>query len=235
MRKTLAMTKRALIILTSHDRLGDSGRSTGFYYEELATPYWALVDAGLSVDIASIQGGPAPHDPGSLGAAGTRPASVERFVINAAAMAKVNATLPVAGLRAEDYDAIFLPGGHGTMWDLPASAALAALLGRAFDLGKVIGAVCHGPAGLVAARRADGRPIVEGRRVNSFTDAEESAVGLTQVVPFLLESRLRQLGARFEGAANFQPHAVSDGNLITGQNPMSSSLVAAEVVKALSV
>lgn len=228
------MAKRALVILTSHDRLGDSGRATGFYYEELATPYWALVDAGLSVDIASVQGGPAPHDPGSLGAPGSRPADVERFVGDPAAVEKVQATRNVAEVRAEEYDAFFLPGGHGTMWDLPTSTALAELLGRAFDLGKVIGAVCHGPAGLVAARRADGRPIVEGKRVNSFTDAEEAAVGLTQVVPFLLESRLRQLGASFEGAGNFQPYAVRDGNLVTGQNPMSSPLVAAEMVKALA-
>lgn len=228
------MAKRALVILTSHDRLGDAGRATGFYYEELATPYWALTDAGLNVDIASIKGGPAPHDPGSLGAAGSRPASVERFVGDGAAMAKLNASRKVDELRAEDYDVFFLPGGHGTMWDLPVSTALAGLLGRAFDQGKVIGAVCHGPAGLVAARRADGRPIVDGKRVNSFTDAEEAAVGLTQVVPFLLESRLRALGARFEGAGNFQPHAVRDGTLVTGQNPMSSALVAAEMLKALS-
>ncbi|MGE5477264.1 MAG: type 1 glutamine amidotransferase domain-containing protein [Bacteroidales bacterium] len=229
------MSKRALFILTSHDRLGDTGRSTGFYYEELATPYWALADAGVAVDIASIAGGTAPHDPGSLGAPGTRPASVERFVGDSAAMHKVRSTLAVEEVRAEDYDAIFLPGGHGTMWDLPTSTALAALLGRAFDLGKVIGAVCHGPAGLVGAKRADGKPIVADLRVNAFTDAEERAVGLTQVVPFLLESRLRQLGARFECGGNFQCHAVRDGQLVTGQNPMSSAAVAAEMLAALGL
>jgi putative intracellular protease/amidase len=228
------MAKRALIILTSHNRLGDTGRPTGFYYEELATPYWALMDAGVAVDIASIRGGTAPHDPGSLGTSGARPASVERFVASPESMAKLTHTLAVDAVAAADYDAFFLPGGHGTMWDLPDSAPLAALLGHAFDQGKVIGAVCHGPAGLVGARRADGQSILAGKRVNAFTNAEEAAVGLTQVVPFLLETRMRDLGARFENSANFHCHVVRDGQLVTGQNPMSSAAVAAEMLAALA-
>lgn len=221
---------RALIILTSHDLLGNTGRRTGFYYEELATPYWAFEDAGLTVDIASILGGPAPHDPGSLGP--KRPASVERFVNSASAMAQVADSKVVVPAMADQYRLFFLPGGHGTMWDFPQSGALATLLGLAFDRGAAIGAVCHGPSGLIAAKRADGKSILHDKHVNSFTNAEEAAVGLTDVVPFLLETRIRDLGGLFENAPNFQPYAVRDGQLVTGQNPMSSAAVADELLAA---
>ncbi len=222
---------KVLIVLTSHTQLGDTGRATGFYYEELAVPYWAFADAGFSVDIVSIQGGPGAHDPSSLKAdEAARPAAVRRFLADPAAMTKLANTLPIEAADPTQYDGVFLPGGHGTMWDLPGSAALAHLVGTLFDAGKAVGAVCHGPAGLVSAKRADGRPIVEGRRVNGFTDAEEAAAGLTEAMPFLLESRLRELGGQFEGGPNFQPYAVRDGNLATGQNPASSALTAAHVV-----
>jgi putative intracellular protease/amidase len=225
---------RMLITLTSHTALGDTGRATGFYFEELAAPYWAFIDAGFEVDIASIQGGHAAHDPSSLKAdASQRPESVGRFLADPSAMAKLAGTLPVEATGAGRYDGVFLPGGHGTMWDMPGSAALARLVGDLFDQGKAVGAVCHGPAGLVAAKRADGRPIVEGRRVNGFTDAEEDAAGLTAAMPFLLETRLRELGGRFEGGPNFQPYAARDGNLATGQNPASSALVAGHVLDIL--
>lgn len=222
-----------LIILTSHARLGDTGRPTGFHWEELATPYWAFRDAGHTVRLASIAGG-ATHDPSSLKNSAADPGSVRRFLADDAAMAALRAAPALATLADARPDAIFLPGGHGTMWDLPGNATLAALLGRAFDRGAVIAAVCHGPAGIVSARRADGQPIVAGRRVNSFTNAEEAAIGLTDAMPFLLESRLRELGARFEGGANFQPHAVRDGNLVTGQNPASAEGVARLVLEALA-
>lgn len=226
---------KVIIVLTSHTRLGDTGKPTGFYFEELAAPYWAFADAGHEVEIASIAGGPAAHDPSSLkpGAA-DRPAAVQRFVTDPSAMAKLAATRPVDQLDPAAYDAVFLPGGHGTMWDMPGSEPLAHVVGAVFDRGGAVGAVCHGPAGLVSAKRADGRPIVEGRRVNAFTDAEEEAVGATKVVPFLLGSRLRELGGRFEGGPNFQPYAVRDGNLVTGQNPMSSALVARHMLDALA-
>ena len=225
---------RMLIVLTSHTSLGDTGRATGFYYEELAVPYWAFTDAGFAVDIASVQGGPGAHDPSSLKAdAAARPESVRRFLADPAAMAKLADTLPVGAADPARYDGVFLPGGHGTMWDLPGSEPLARLVGALFDAGKAVGAVCHGPAGLVSAKRADGRPIVKGRRVNGFTDAEEEAAGLTAAMPFPLESRLRELGAHFEGGPNFQLYAVRDGNLATGQNPASSALVAAQVVNIL--
>ena len=224
-----------LIVLTSHTKLGDTGRPTGFYYEELATPYWALVDAGHTVEIASIQGGPAAHDPGSLKAdSALRPASVSRFLADPAAMAKLASTTAITAIDPASHDAVFLPGGHGTMWDFGANEFLGAVVGKIFDKGGIVGAVCHGPAGLVNAMRANGRPVVEGLRVNSFTDAEEEAVGLTKTMPFLLESRLTELGAKFEAAPNFTPKAVRDGQLVTGQNPMSSDVTVGLFLEALN-
>jgi putative intracellular protease/amidase len=227
------MQNKALIFLTSHNRLGDTGRPTGFYFDEMAAPYWALVDAGYAVDIASVKGGAAPHDPGSYGEAGKRPAAVQRFIDDSASMAKLAATPPVASINPRNYRAVFLPGGHGTMWDFT-DTAVAELVSGMWDLGAVVGAVCHGPAALVHAKRADGQPLVSGLRVNSFTDAEEAAVSLTGVVPFLLETELRNRGALFEHAANFQAHAVRDGRLVTGQNPRSVDAVAKLMLEALS-
>ena len=222
---------RLLIVLTSHALLGDTGRPTGFHWEELATPYWAFRDAGIEVDIASIAGSAVPHDPGSLKLeAAANPPSVNRFFADTGAMAALHHAVAVAEVDPARYEGVYLPGGHGTMWDLPRSNALARLAGTLFDSGKVVAAVCHGPAGLVAARRADGRPVVEGRRVNAFTNAEEAAMGLTAVVPFLLETRLRELGGVFEGGPDFRSYAVCDANLVTGQNPASAAAVAAHVI-----
>jgi putative intracellular protease/amidase len=224
-----------LFVLTSHTQLGETGRPTGFYFEELATPYYAFADQGHDVTIASIRGGPGLHDPSSLKAdPSQRSKHVQRFVTDPVAMEKLAATLDITAAAQRRYDAVFLPGGHGVMFDFPKNPHLAALVGAVFNNGGTIGAVCHGPAGLVGAKRRDGRPIVEGLRINSFTDAEEAAVGLTEVMPFLLESRIRALGGVFEGAPNFTAKAVRDGQLITGQNPMSSALVAALMLDALS-
>lgn len=222
---------KILIVLTSHAVLGETGRPTGFYWEELAVPYWAFRDAGAEVVLASIAGGAPPADPASTEEESD---AVRRFRADPAAMAALAATAPVADLPAGDFAGVFLPGGHGTMWDLPGSAALAALVGTLFDAGRPVGAVCHGPAGLLEAKRADGRPIVAGRRVNGFTDEEEAKAGLTEVVPFLLETRLRALGGRFEGGAPFTPFALRDGNLVTGQNPMSSAPAAKLMLEALA-
>jgi putative intracellular protease/amidase len=225
------MTPRILIVLTSHRELGQTGRATGFHFEELATPYWAFRDAGFAVEIASIQGGAAPVDPGSHpGDQSTLPVSVARFLADQGATAAIANTPAIEMVQPEPFDAVFLPGGHGTMWDLPTNAGLGRLVGAIFDAGGAVGAVCHGPAGLVGARRADGRPIVEGRRVNSFTNAEEAAIGLSDAMPFLLETQLRELGGRFEGGPNFRAFAVRDGNLATGQNPASAGAVAAHIV-----
>ena len=223
-----------LIVLTSHDRLGDTARASGFYYDELATPYAALADAGHDITLASIAGGAPAHDPSSLADdPEKRPEAVRRFLADDAAMARLSNTVSVSALEASDFDAVFLPGGHGTMFDFAQSEALGALVGRIFDVDGVVAAVCHGPTGLVGAVRADGRPLVEGLRVNAFTDAEEAAVGLVGVVPYLLESRLRELGARFESGPNFGAYAVRDGRLITGQNPASAGLVAQHLLDAL--
>lgn len=225
---------RILIVVTSHDSLGDTGNPTGFHYEELTTPYWRFVDAGYDVDIASPEGGKAPHDPGSLADdASERPASVQRFLDDETAMHRIDNTLTLADVDGDDYVAVYLPGGHGTMWDLPDNAALATLLGQAYDAGKPVAAVCHGPAGFVGVTRGDGQPLVAGKKVNAFTDAEETAVKLTDVVPFLLETKLRELGGEFEGAANFEEKVVRDGNLITGQNPMSARELAETVLAAI--
>lgn len=225
---------RILIVVTSHGGLGDTGRPTGFYWEELAVPYWALRDAGHEVTLASIAGGEPPADPASLKTApAENPPAVQRFLGDAGAMAALRGAPALAAVMGEQPDGLFLPGGHGTMWDLPRSEHLADLVGRMVDDGRLVSAVCHGPAGLVAARRRDGRPVVEGRRVNAFTDSEERAAQLADVVPFLLESRLRGLGARFEGGPDFAPYAVRDGNLVTGQNPASAEPVARHLLAAL--
>lgn len=221
-----------LMILTSHASLG-GGKPTGVWFEELATPYYVFVDAGFTVDIASIAGDRVPIDPNSLYPSQNNPPSVERFLLDEAAMEKITRSASLAGLSADSYAAVFLPGGHGTMWDLPDNPALAALLGEAWTAGKVVAAVCHGPAGLLGATDGASRPLVDGRRVSAFSNAEEKAVGLTQTVPFLLEDRLRALGARYEAGPDFLSHAVRDGRLVTGQNPASSEAVARLVVEAV--
>jgi putative intracellular protease/amidase len=227
------MTETILILTTSHDRIGDTGRATGFYWEELALPYWAFRDAGYAVAFASPKGGMPPVDPGSAKVEG-RAAPVQRFLDDIGAMAALAAGLPVDQVQG-DYAAVFLPGGHGTMWDMAQTPGVGLLVGRAYDAGAVVGAVCHGPAGLMEARLTDGTPVVQGKRVNSFTDAEEVAAGLDGVVPYLMETRLRGLGALFEGNAdNFQSHAVRDGRLVTGQNPRSTAAVAGLMLQALA-
>lgn len=227
------MSKKILMIVTSNARLGDTGKTTGIWAEELAVPYYALLDAGYAVELASPAGGLVPIDPGSLKSKGENDAAVERFLGDADAQRKAAATHMASAVQMSAFDAVFLPGGHGTMWDLPNDVGVTRVIEQAFAADKVIGAVCHGAAGLVSAKRADGRSILAGKRVNSFTDAEEAAVGLTSVVPFPLETRMRELGGLFESAPNWQPFAVRDGKLVTGQNPQSSALVAKHVLKAL--
>lgn len=226
---------RVLIITTSHETLGNTKQKTGLWLEELTTPYYAFVDAGALVTIASIQGGAVPIDPGSQKAKGENSPSVERFYTDAAAQKAVANTPSITDVKASDYDAVFLPGGHGTMWDFPQSNCLSIIISEALAKGSIVSAVCHGPAGLIAAETATGESVVKGRKVAAFTDAEESAVGLTETVPFLLESRLRELGADIHKADNFEACVAVDGNLITGQNPMSSELVAEKVLGLILV
>jgi putative intracellular protease/amidase len=227
----MATQQRVLIVTTSHGRFGAADVPTGLWLEELATPYWILRDGGCAIDIASMAGGQVPVDPRSL--EGERPASVQRFLADSKLAQCLAASRALADIAPANYTAIFLPGGHGTLWDFPADARLARAIAGAYDEGRVVAAVCHGPAGLIGAVRADGKALVGARRITAFTNAEEAAVGLTDYVPFLLESRLRELGGIFEHAAAFKPHAVRDGNLITGQNPQSSTAVAQLLLKAL--
>lgn len=224
---------KILIILTSHATAGATGQPTGVWLEEFTTPYYAYIDAGVAVDVASIDGGKVPFDPHSIAVVGKNPASVERFLKDAAARAKVEDSLKIDGLKLASYAAVFLPGGHGTMWDLPTSDTLAQLLNTAWRDGKVVAAVCHGPAGLVNVVDEAGQPLVAGRRVTAFSNTEEVAAGMDHVVPFALETRLRELGARYASGPNFQPFVVRDGRLVTGQNPASSAKVAEQVLEAV--
>lgn len=227
---------KVLIVTTSHAELGKTGRRTGVWLEELAAPYYALRGAGAEVTVASIKGGEIPFDPRSTGEEQSDlpvPETARRFLDDPDATAAAKDSPSIDEVDAALFDAIYLPGGHGAMWDMPENETLARSVGSLFDTGKIVSAVCHGPAGLVSAKRRDGRPLVDGKRVNSFTNSEEKAVGLADVVPFLLETRLRELGGRFEGGPDWQPFAVRDGNLITGQNPMSSELLARKVIEAL--
>lgn len=229
------MSKRILMIVTSHATMGASRKPTGIWLSELAAPYNLFVDAGIEVDIASPAGGTVPFDPASIKPAGQDEIQVERFLADRVAQRKAAATLPVAGVDASAYDAVFLPGGHGAMWDLPGDAGVTHAVEAAFAANKIIAAVCHGPAGLVTAKRPDGKSILFGKQVNSFTDEEEAAAGLAAVVPFKLETRIRECGGQFEKAPNWQAFAVRDGLLITGQNPNSSTLVAQHVLTSLQL
>lgn len=225
---------KILIVTTSHASLGDTQKATGLWIEELTTPYYAFVDAGASVTVASIQGGAVPIDPGSQKADGENPPSVERFRGDQEFQQAIANTTALEEVNASEYDAVFLPGGHGTMWDLPKSDRLAQIISETLAQGRIVSAVCHGPAGLISAKTAAGEPVVKGRKVAAFTNSEENEVGLSETVPFLLESQLRELGADIQKAGNFEAFAVADGNLITGQNPMSSELVAEKVLSAIS-
>ncbi|SIO72360.1 Putative intracellular protease/amidase [Burkholderia sp. GAS332] len=230
----MAMGNRnALIVLTSNDRLGETGIKTGFWYNELSRPYWALIDAGFSVDIASVKGGTAPHSPDGVGP-GVETPETARFLADKASVLKVKASLPVDALNPLTYSAIHLPGGYGTMWDLEQSDELAEIVGTAYGNGAVIGAICHGQAGLLRALNSNGRPVVERLRVSSCTNAEEETRGLTSILPFLLESRLRALGAKFESAPNFHSIAVHDGRLVTAQNEESVGMYTEQLLRAIS-
>lgn len=227
------MSPKILMIVTSHATLGQTGKQTGFWAEELAAPYYALVDAGAQVTLASPAGGRAPVDPGSLKPKGQNEPIVERFLADTELQARLEQTPRASDFDGGAFDAVFFPGGHGTMWDLPHDAGVTQAVEQAFAEGKLIASVCHGAAGLVSARRPDGQSILKDRKVNAFTNAEEAAVGLEHVVPFLLESRLRELGGEFVGTDDWQPFAVQDGQLITGQNPQSSTRVAEMLMQAL--
>ena len=228
-------TRKILIVVTSTARMDTTGEPTGLWLEELATPYYAFVDAGLAVTLASIRGGTAPIDPRSVRAKGENPVSVERFLGDEAASAALSSTASVEAVDASAHQALFLPGGHGTMWDLPGSPALARAVSTVWASGGVVAAVCHGPAGLLDAQDVTGAPLVARRPMTAYCNSEERAAGLAEAMPFLLETRLRELGGRYEAGRDFQPFAIADGRLVTGQNPASSARTAELMLDALRV
>ena len=210
-----------LMVLTSHDRLGSTGRKTGFWLEEFATPYYIFKDAGLAVTLASPKGGEPPLDPKSDDP-GSETEAMRRFRSDRQAQAALARTTKLSEVSPEDYDGVFYPGGHGPLWDLSEDRHSIALVESLFAAGKPVGAVCHGPAALRDVKAPNGSPLVRGKSVTGFTNTEEAAVGLIDVVPFLVEEMLKQNGGNYSKAADWQPYAVTDGNLITGQNPASS-------------
>ncbi|WPP45551.1 type 1 glutamine amidotransferase domain-containing protein [Pseudomonas sp. AN-1] len=223
---------KILMVLTSHDRLGDTGHKTGFWLEEFAAPYYVFRDAGAEIVLASPRGGQPPIDPKSSDP-GAQTAATRRFAEDAAARAALASTLSLDQVRAEDFDALFYPGGHGPLWDLAEDARSVALIERFQALGKPVGAVCHAPAVLRHARGADGQPLVRGRQVTGFSNSEEDAVQLTDVVPFLVEDMLKANGGHYSKAADWHSHVAVDGLLVTGQNPASSDASAEALLKLL--
>ncbi len=222
---------KALIVVTSHADLGSTGKKTGYYLPEVTHPFFELVDKGIEVDIASIKGGKAPMDEGSRSL--TDPAN-KRFLESKAFAALLENTKKLEAVNAEDYQAIIFAGGHGTMWDFAQTKAVASVAEGIYRRGGVVAAVCHGPAALVNLKNEDGSPLVRGKRLATFSNAEEEAAGLTKFVPFLLESEFKKLGARYESAPLWQEKVVVDGRLVTGQNPASAAGVGEEVAKLLS-
>jgi len=212
---------KILMVLTSHDQLGDTGKKTGFWLEELAAPYYIFKDAGAEVTLASAKGGQPPLDPKSDDP-DAQTAATERFRKDEKAKQALANTLPLADLKAADYDAIFYPGGHGPLWDLAEDRRSIALIEAFYAAGKPIGAVCHGPAVFRHTKGRYGRSLVHGKSVTGFTNSEEAAVGLTDVVPFLVEDMLKSNGGHFSKADDWHSYVVVDGNLVTGQNPASS-------------
>ncbi len=223
---------RILMVLTSHDRLGDTGKPTGFWLEEFATPYYVLRDAGVDVTLASPRGGQPPIDPKSNEPGAETPA-MKRFGTDSQAQRALANTMKLSTVSADDYDAVFFPGGHGPLWDLAEDRSSIGLIERLYAAGKPIAAVCHGPAVLRDAKAPDGESLVKGKRVTGFANTEEAAAGLTEVVPFLVEDALKANGGRYSKAEDWAPHAVVDGNLITGQNPASSEATARALLERL--
>ena len=222
---------KILMVLTSHDRLGDTGEKTGFWLEEFAAPYYVFTDAGAEVTVASPKGGQPPIDPKSDDPA-NQTAAQDRFKADADAQAVLARTRRLDSVSADDHDAVFYPGGHGPLWDLAEDPVSVALIERFHDSGKPVAFVCHAP-GVLRHVRHDGEPLVKDRRVTGFTNSEEAAVKLTDVVPFLVEDELTRLGGRFEKVADWQSLAVVDGRLITGQNPASSEATAKALLDVL--
>ena len=221
-----------LMVLTSHDQLGNTGKKTGFWLEEFAAPYYAFKDAGADVTLVSPQGGQPPLDPKS-DEADAQTDATRRFKLDPAAQQALAHTGKLSGVSGDGFDALFYVGGHGPLWDLAEDADSIELIGHMAAAGKTVCAVCHAPGVLRHAKAPDGKPLVQGRKVTGFTNTEEAAVQLTNIVPFLVENMLVKNGGHYSKGADWQPHVVTDGKLITGQNPASSEPAAQAVLRQL--
>ncbi len=223
---------KILMVLTSHDQLGNTGEKTGFWLEEFASPYYVFKDANADVTLASPNGGQPPLDPKS-DEPDSQTEATKRFKGDIDAQVALANTLKLSDISSENYDAVFYPGGHGPLWDLAEDRNSIALIKSVYASGKPVAAVCHAPAVLNHAKTPDGIPLIKGRSVTGFSNTEEDAVQLSEVVPFSVENELKVRGAKYSKADDWHPHAVTDGNLITGQNPASSDLVAKAVLEKI--
>lgn len=224
---------KVLIVLTSHDKLGDTGRKTGFWLEEFAAPYYVFRDAGAEITLASPLGGKPPLDPKS-DEPGFQTEATRRFATDEEANAQLADTVRLDSVDQQDFDTVFYPGGHGPMWDLAEDPNSIALIEAFWAAGKTIAFVCHAPGVLHRVKNADGTPFVQGRHVTGFTNGEEIGVGLAEVVPFLVEDKLLEQGAIFSKVKDWGVHTVTDGRLITGQNPFSSTATAQTLLASLT-
>jgi putative intracellular protease/amidase len=222
-----------LIVLTSHNRLGNTGKKTGFWLEEFAAPYYVFKDSGAHVTVVSPMGGQPPLDPKS-DEADAQTAATKRFKEDTFAQAVLASTGKLSEVNASAFDAVFYPGGHGPMWDLVEDNASIALIEAMSSAGKPIAAVCHAPSVLRDTKAADGTPLVKNKKVTGFTNTEEEAVGLTQIVPFLVEDMLKEKGGNYMKGADWASYVITDGNLITGQNPASSEEAARALLNLLA-
>ncbi|WP_159820688.1 type 1 glutamine amidotransferase domain-containing protein [Colwellia sp. 20A7] len=227
------MTKKILMVLTSHDELGNTGNKTGFWVEEFAAPYYAFIDAGVEVTLATPLGGQAPIDPTST-LADFQTAATERYDADLEAQARIATTVKLASVSEADFDGVFYPGGHGPLWDLTDNTDSITLIENFLNASKAVATVCHASAALLNVKDASDNFVIKGKAVTGFTNSEEEAVQLTDVVPFLLEDELIKRGAEYQKAQDFHPFAVQDGLIITGQNPASSALAAEKLLTHLS-
>jgi len=225
--------KKILMVLTSHDQLGDTGKKTGFWLEEFAAPYYVLKDAGADITVVSPAGGQPPLDPKS-DEPDAQTDATRRFKADAAAQAVLASTGKLSEVKAADFDAVFYPGGHGPLWDLAKDKDSIGLIEALVAADKPVALVCHAPGVLRHVKAADGSPLVKGKKVTGFTNTEEDAVGLSQVVPFLVEDMLKKNGGEYSKGADWQSYVVTDGKLVTGQNPASSEAGAEALLKLLA-
>ena len=223
---------KILIVLTSHNQLGNTGKKTGFWLEELAAPYYTFIDSGAEVTLASPQGGQPPLDPKS-NLADAQTETTHRFEADPTAMQALTQTHKLSEISVADYDAVFYPGGHGPLWDLAEDPISISLIEQAIQSGKPVSAVCHAPGVLRHVKASNGAPLVRGKLVTGFTNTEEAAVGLTEIVPFLVEDILKENGGHYSKVDDWQVHVQVDGLLVTGQNPASSAATATALLQLL--